>query len=194
MNQTNTSNSEPQKAVAPLQLHRPLVLVGLMGAGKTTVGRRLAKRLGVPFMDADEEIEKAAGMSVSDYFAQYGEPAFREGERRVIARLLGEAQPCVLATGGGAFMDAETRAVIAQTATSVWLRAGLDLLVKRTSKRNTRPLLRNGNPREILQKLIDERYPVYGEANIVIDSVDGPHDKVVDDVVQAVSRFQEHLV
>ncbi len=175
---------------APIPAPRPvgertIVLVGLMGAGKTTVGRRLAKRLGLDFVDADEAIEEAAGMSVADYFEQYGEPAFREGERKVIRRLLIESDRCVLATGGGAFMDDETRALIGEQGLSVWLRADLDLLVKRTSKRNTRPLLRQGNPREILQKLIDERYPIYAEANVTIDTADVPHDEVVDTIVAA---------
>lgn len=163
----------------------PLVLVGLMGAGKTTVGRRLAKRLGRRFVDADEEIEQAAGMSVGDYFDQYGEPAFREGERRVIARLLDEAKPIVLATGGGAYMDAETRATIQAKATSIWLKADLDLLIARTSKRNTRPLLRNGDPREILQGLMDKRYPIYAQSNVTVETGNVPHDEVVDLIITA---------
>ncbi len=167
---------------------RTIVLVGLMGAGKTTVGRRLAKRLALDFVDADEAIEEAAGMSVADYFEQYGEPAFREGERKVIRRLLTESDRCVLATGGGAFMDDETRTLIRDQGLSVWLRADLDLLVKRTSKRNTRPLLRQGNPREILQRLMDERYPIYAEADITIDTADVPHDEVVETIVSALTE------
>lgn len=166
----------------------PLVLVGLMGAGKTTVGRRLAKRLGRRFVDADEEIEQAAGMSVADYFEQYGEPAFREGERRVIARLLDEAEPIVLATGGGAYMDEETRATIQEKAVSVWLKADLDLLVARTSKRNTRPLLRQGNPREILQGLMDRRYPVYAQSDVTVETGNVPHEAVVDLIVTALKE------
>jgi len=169
--------------VQPFSPDRPIVLVGMMGAGKTTVGRRLAKRLGIRFVDADEEIENAAGMSVADYFAQYGEAAFREGERKVIHRLLEEQGPCVLATGGGAFMDDTTRAEIQKLGLSVWLRADLDLLVKRTQKRNTRPLLKNGNPREILQDLMDQRYPTYAEAHVTVDTADVPHEEVVGEIV-----------
>lgn len=168
---------------------RTIVLVGLMGAGKTTVGRRLAKRLGLDFVDADEAIEEAAGMSVADYFDHYGEPAFREGERKVIRRLLIDQKRCVLATGGGAFMDPETRAVIRDQGLSVWLRADLDLLVKRTSKRNTRPLLRQGNPREILKKLMDDRYPVYAEADLTIDTADVPHDDVVEAIITSINEI-----
>jgi len=145
------------------------VLVGLMGAGKTCIGTLLAERLGLPFVDADDEIEKAAGCSITDIFELYGEEEFRAGERRVIKRLL--RQPVrVIATGGGAYMDKETRKSIAKSAISVWLRADLDLLVKRTARRDNRPLLKNGDRREILQRLIAERHPVYGEADLVIDS------------------------
>ena len=181
------SISENPKA----QADTPLVLIGLMGAGKTTVGRRLAKRLGRRFVDADEEIERAAGMSVADYFEQYGEPAFREGERRVIGRLLDEAEPIVLATGGGAYMDEETRATIQQKATSIWLKANLDLLVSRTSRRNTRPLLRNGNPREILKDLMDKRYPVYANSDVTVETGNVPHDAVVDLIVTALREKQD---
>ncbi len=172
------------------QADMPLVLIGLMGAGKTTVGRRLAKRLGRRFVDADEEIERAAGMSVADYFEHYGEPAFREGERRVIARLLDEAEPIVLATGGGAYMDEETRNTIQNKAMSIWLKADLDLLVARTSKRNTRPLLRNGNPREILKDLMDKRYPVYGSSDVTVETGNVPHDSVVDLILTALKEKQ----
>ena len=139
-------------------------------------------------LDADEEIEEAAGMSVADYFEQYGEPAFREGERRVIARLLDEAEPIVLATGGGAYMDAETRATIQQKATSVWLKADLDLLVARTSKRNTRPLLRQGNSREILKDLMDKRYPVYAQSDVTVETGNVPHEAVVDLILAALKE------
>lgn len=166
-----------------VRISRPIVLVGLMGAGKTTVGRRLAAKLRVPFYDADEEIEAAANMRVSDFFETYGEAAFRDGERKVIARLL-EGPPHVLATGGGAFMNDETRALVKEKALSIWLRADLDLLVKRTSLRNTRPLLRNGNPREILAKLLDERAPIYAQADLTVDSVEGPHSRTVDRVLR----------
>lgn len=163
-----------------------IVLVGLMGAGKSCIGRKLAARLGLPFVDADAEIEKAAGCSISEIFEQHGEQAFRDGERRVIARLL-EDGPQVVASGGGAYMDPKTRKTIARHAVSVWLRADLDLLVRRTSRRNTRPLLRTGDPREILGRLIDERYPVYAKADITVDSEDAPPEKTVKRVLDALA-------
>ncbi len=161
---------------------RVIVLVGLMGAGKSTVGRRLATELGLPFHDADSEIEKAAGCSIADFFDRFGEPAFREGERRVIARLLA-APRHVLATGGGAFMDPATRALIRGAGISVWLRADLDLLMARVSKRPTRPLLKTTDPRATMERLMTERYPVYAEADITIDSSGGPHDTVVQKIM-----------
>jgi shikimate kinase len=168
-------------------LRRTVVLVGLMGAGKTSVGRRLAEALAVPFRDSDEEIVAAAGMDIPDIFATLGEAEFRLGERRVIARLL-DADPHVLATGGGAFMNAETRQLIAARAVSVWLRADLDTLVERTSRRGDRPLLRNGDPREILGRLMAERHPIYAEADITIDSEPGAaHEVMVDRVIAALS-------
>lgn len=165
---------------------RSVVLVGLMGVGKSSIGRRLASRLGIPFVDADAEIEEAAGSTVPEIFARHGEAEFRDGERRVIARLL-DGPRHVLATGGGAFLDSGTRSKVAETATSVWLRADLDLLVKRCARRRNRPLLEEGDPREILAKLIEERYPVYAKADIVVDSVDGPHEAVVDKILDALS-------
>jgi Shikimate kinase len=164
-------------------LDRPLVLVGLMGAGKSCVGRRLAARLDIPFLDADAEFEAASGCTISDFFAKYGEPAFREGERKVIARLL-EGGPCVLATGGGAFCDAETRARIQKGGISVWIRADLDLLVKRTSGRDHRPLLKRGDPREILSRLMDARYPVYAQADITVESTDSPPETTVAEILR----------
>ncbi|MGH6720315.1 MAG: shikimate kinase [Alphaproteobacteria bacterium] len=165
---------------------RTIVLVGLMGAGKTTVGRKLASRLGRPFIDADAEIERAAGCSITELFATRGEAAFRDGERKVIGRLL-EGPPCVLAAGGGAFMAAETRARIKATAVSVWLRADLDVLVSRLarSRRKDRPLIAHGDLRATIETLIGERYPVYADADVVVDSVVGPHDAVVDAIVAA---------
>ncbi len=148
---------------------KSIVLVGLMGAGKTSVGRRLAHNLDMPFIDADEEIAKAAGCSIEDIFEIYGEEAFRDGERRVIKRLLGGG-PRVLATGGGAFMDASIRARIGRRGITVWLRVELDTLVRRTGRRNDRPLLKGGSARDILERLMEERYPIYAEADIVIDS------------------------
>ena len=164
-------------------------MVGLMGAGKTAIGRRLAARLGLPFVDADDEIEAAAGSSISDIFERHGEAAFRDGERRVIARLLDE-DPIVLATGGGAFMDPETRARIAEKGISVWLRADIDTLVRRTSRRDDRPLLRNGGPREILEQLIEIRYPVYQQADIVVDSLDAPAEDTLQQVLNALDAYR----
>lgn len=170
-----------------LNITRPLVLVGLMGAGKTTVGRRLATKLKLPFYDADEEIELAANMRISEFFEAYGEAAFRDGERKVIERLLNGA-PHVLATGGGAFMNDETRALVKAKATSIWLRADLELLVKRTAMRNHRPLLQTGDPRDTLKRLLDERAPTYAQADFTVDSVEGPHAKTVDRVIKALSK------
>lgn len=179
----------------PLTVPRTIVLVGLMGAGKTSVGKRLAARLGLEFRDADHEIEAAAGLTVSEIFEKFGEEEFRKGERRVIARLLDEPVH-VLATGGGAFMDPETRATIRQSGLSLWLKADLDTLVERTSRRNTRPLLRSGNPREILEKLIAVRYPVYGQADLVVESSPASLDTTVDKVLGALSSHltaQTHM-
>jgi len=162
----------------PPHNERPIVLVGLMGAGKSTIGRRLAAALKLPFHDADAEIETAAGCSISDFFERYGEPAFREGERRVIARLLAGPRH-VLATGGGAFMDPTTRALIKQMGFSVWLRADISLLMERVSKRPTRPLLKNSDPRGTMERLMAERYPTYAEADLTVDSNGGPHDAIV---------------
>lgn len=170
---------------APAPLPRTVVLVGLMGAGKSAVGRRLAARLGLPFVDADTEIEAAAGCSIEEIFQRDGEAAFRQGERRIIARLLGERPVHVLATGGGAFMDAETRLVVRAQAVSVWLRADLEMLLHRTARRSNRPLLKQGDPREILQRLIDLRYPVYAEADIIVDSDERPPEQTAERVVAA---------
>ncbi|MFQ5958503.1 MAG: shikimate kinase [Alphaproteobacteria bacterium] len=170
----------------PPAIDRTIVLIGLMGAGKSSIGRRLAARLGVRFVDADAEIEAAAGGPIPEIFERHGEAAFRDGERRVIARLLDDP-PHVLATGGGAFMDPETRARIGEKAVSVWLRADLEVLVARCARRNNRPLLRQGDPRAILKTLIDERYPVYAGADIIVDSIDGPHEAMVDRIVAALA-------
>lgn len=163
---------------------RPLVLVGMMGAGKTTVGRRLAHRLGRSFVDSDEEIEKAAGMKIDDIFATHGESDFRAGEARVIARLLKD-EGLVLGTGGGAFMNAETRALIKQGAVSVFITADFDLLFSRVSRRNNRPLLKTANPRETLRQLIEVRYPVYAEADVTVESRDVPQDVVASETIDA---------
>lgn len=167
----------PGDAAAPA-CPKSIVLVGLMGAGKSCIGRKLARALNLPFVDADEEVEKAAGCSVEDIFELYGEKAFRDGEERVIARLL-EGGPQVLATGGGAFMNPRTRERIKATGISIWLRAELDVLVRRTRRRAGRPLLKNGDPRATLERLMKERYPVYAEADIIVDSKDEDVDATV---------------
>lgn len=164
---------------------RSIVLVGLMGAGKSSIGRRLAQRIGLDFVDADHEIERAAGCTIEEIFARFGEPAFRDGERRVITRLLEDRAPIVLATGGGAFMDDETRAHIRERGVSIWLRADLDVLLRRVTRRSNRPLLKQGDPREILQRLITLRHPVYAQADLVIDSDDSPPESTVDKVLAA---------
>ena len=166
-----------------LNADHTVVLVGLMGSGKSTVGRRLAKRLGLQFVDADEEIASAAGCSIEDIFAFHGEEAFRDGEHRVIRRLL--AGPVhVLATGGGAFLDERTRAVITERGTSVWLRADLDVLLRRVRRNDSRPLLKNGDPKDILSRLKEERDPIYALADLTVDSGDGAADAVVEDILR----------
>jgi len=172
-----------------LNIDRPLVLVGLMGVGKSTVGRRLAQVLGLRFVDADEEIEKAASRSISEIFAEYGEAHFRDGERRVIARLI-DTTPCVLATGGGAFVQPETRALILERALAIWLDADIDTLAERVGRRNTRPLLRNADPRTVLRKLAAERNPLYAEAQIHVTSAPGPHHATVEKILKALQQWQ----
>jgi shikimate kinase len=181
--QNQDSATLPASILARLG-RRSIVLVGMMGAGKSSVGRKLAGRLALPFVDADSEIEAAAGMSIADIFETRGEGEFRAGEARVIARLL-EGGPQVVATGGGAFMNPDTRAAIRAKGISVWLRADFDVLMKRIRRRNDRPLLKTADPAATLRKLIEERYPVYAEADITIDSRDVLHDVIVDEVVQA---------
>jgi shikimate kinase len=166
------------------KLDKTLVLVGMMGAGKTSVGRRLASTLGLPFRDADAEIETAAACSINEIFERFGEPAFRAGERKVITRLLREP-PHVLATGGGAFMDAETRARIRENGISVWLKANVDLLLERVKRKDNRPLLRNTDGRAALVRLMVEREPVYALADITVESDDGPHETVVRRIIAA---------
>jgi shikimate kinase len=165
---------------------RTVVLVGLMGAGKTKIGRRLATRLGLPFFDSDQEIEAAAGETIEEIFANRGERVFREGERRVISRLLARSVH-VLATGGGAFMDPLTRAVIRGRGVSLWLRADLDVLVQRVSRRNDRPLLKAGDAQAILADLIERRHPVYSEADLTVDSGEGSPEATVSRVVAALA-------
>lgn len=180
---------EPQGPQEPTigPAERSIVLVGLMGVGKTTVGRRLAALLDLPFVDADHEIEEAAGCSIAEIFERFGEPAFRDGERRVIERLLAGRRH-VLATGGGAFMDARTREVVRHRGLSVWLKADLDLLMDRVGRKSNRPLLKTGNPRATMEKLIAERYPIYAEADLTVESRDGPHDRVVRSIIRALKE------
>ncbi len=178
----------PAPQPAMLRVPRSIVLVGLMGAGKSAIGRRLAQRLGLPFVDADREIELAAGCTIEEIFERFGEPAFRDGERRVILRLLGEGVH-VLATGGGAFMDPEIRAATRARGISVWLKADLDLLVKRVSRRTDRPLLKREDPQTVLTRLMAVRHPVYAEADITVESGDGPPEAMVDRVVAALEAF-----
>jgi shikimate kinase len=173
----------------PVLRARTIALVGLMGVGKSTIGRKLAATLDLPFADADQEIEKAAGRSISEIFAEHGEEEFRAGERRVIARLL-QGPPHVLATGGGAFMNPQTRALIKEKATSVWLKADLDVLVRRCSRKDTRPLLAGKDARAVLQGLMRERYPVYAEADIVLETDDRPAPAAVESLIRA---LEDHL-
>jgi shikimate kinase len=168
---------------------RSIVLVGLMGAGKTTVGRRLADRLGLGFVDADHEIECAAGMTVPEIFAGHGEAYFRDGERKVIARLLDGGQQ-VLATGGGAYINAETQAKIKERAVSVWLKADLPLLMKRVNRRSDRPLLSNGDARQTMERLMEQRYPVYASADLTVESRDVAHTAIVGDVLRALAEWE----
>ena len=171
------------------RLDRPIVLVGLMGAGKSTVGRRLAKRLGLPFVDSDDEIEDAAGYSAAEIFERYGEADFRDGERRLVARLINGAVR-VIATGGGAYVDPRTRELLNERAITVWLDAPVDVLADRTGRRDTRPLLRNGDRKSTLERLAEQRGPAYAEAHIRVRSGDGAHKDVVDAILNAI---EEHL-
>jgi shikimate kinase len=174
-------------ALARLVAARPVTLVGLMGAGKTTVGKRLATRLGLPFVDADAEIETASGMSVAEIFERFGEAHFRDGERRVIARLI-DGQPKVIATGGGAFIQDDTRRLILERTLAVWLDADIATLVERVRRRNTRPLLKDRDPGEVLTELAAIRNPIYAAAHIRIGSKSTPHADTVDAIVAALAR------
>jgi shikimate kinase len=168
---------------------KTVVLVGLMGVGKSAIGRRLAPRLGLGFVDADAEIEAAAGCTIEEMFQRYGEAAFRDGERKVILRLLSETPAHVLATGGGAFMDAQVRAMVKAKAISVWLRADLEVLLRRVGRRTNRPLLKQEDPRAVLTRLMSVRYPVYAEADVHVESADGPPEVTVERVLDGLSRF-----
>ena len=179
----------PQDAALVRALgNRSLVLVGMMGAGKSYVGRRLALRLGLNFVDADTEIEAAAGMTIPEIFEERGEPEFRAGEARVIARLL-ENGPQVLATGGGAFMHVETRQLIAEKGISVWLRAELDVLMRRIKRRTDRPLLRTPDPQATLRQLMDQRNPTYALADVTLESRDVTHEVIVDEMIEAIVDY-----
>lgn len=169
-------------------LTKSISLIGLMGSGKTTIGIRLARKLGIAFVDSDAEIELAADHTVSEIFEKYGEEDFRTGERKVINRLISK-KPGVLGTGGGAFMDRETRRRLTEKTITIWLKADIDHLVERTSRRDTRPLLRTGNPEEILRKLAKKRYPVYGRAAITVETGAGPHEKVVGDIIWKLNQY-----
>jgi len=185
-------DEDPRLARIRSALHsRSLVLIGLMGAGKSSVGKRLAATLDLPFTDADSEIEAAAGETIQEIFAEHGEAYFREGERKVIARLL-SCGPQVLATGGGAYMDAETRNRIAASGLSIWLRADLPILMKRVRRRGHRPLLATGDPKETMKKLMDQRYPVYAQADLVVETRDAPHDTVVGEIVAMLDAYLSH--
>lgn len=169
------------------RLDRPIVLVGLMGAGKSTVGRRLARRLGLPFVDSDAAIEDAAGYSAAEIFERFGEKDFRDGERRLVARLV-DGRVCVIATGGGVFVDEGVRKLLNERTITVWLDAPVDVLANRTSRRDTRPLLRNGDPKGTLERLSEERRHAYQQAHVHVKSGNGAHRDVVDSIIQAVER------
>lgn len=170
------------------RLDRPVVLVGLMGVGKSTIGRRLAKRLGLPFVDSDSEIEGAAGLSAAEVFERYGEKDFRDGERRLVARLI-EGEVRVIATGGGAYVDPRTRELLNSRAITIWLDAPVDVLAERTARRDTRPLLRTADPKQTLERLSQERRPSYAEAHIHVRSGDGAHKDVVDTILRALDDY-----
>ena len=169
---------------------RTIALVGLMGVGKSSVGRRLASALSLPFRDADAEVETAAGRSISDIFAELGEPSFREGERRVIARLL-EQPPHVLATGGGAFVNPDTRKLIKSKAVSVWLKTDLDVLARRVGRKDNRPLLAGKDPMAVLKAQAEARYPAYAEADVTVETGDSAHHVTVEQVIRALTAFLE---
>jgi shikimate kinase len=171
---------------------RPIALVGMMGAGKTVVGRRLAARLGLPFVDSDIEIEASAQMTIPEIFARHGEAYFRDGEFRVVTRLTAGGA-CVLATGGGSFIHPQTRATMKARCVSVWLKADFDVLMRRVRKRSNRPLLRTPDPEGTMRQLIDARYPVYAEADLTVVSRDGPHDSVVDAIFAAIEAMPQRL-
>ena len=172
---------------------RPIALVGLMGVGKTTVGRRLAKKLDRAFFDSDDEIEHASGRTVAGYFRDHGEEAFREGERRVIERLL-DGTPIILATGGGAFIPKETRKILKDRALTIWLKGDFETIMERVSRKDTRPLLQVEDPRAKMRELMEVRYPIYGQAHIKVDIAKGPHIRTVNRVLKAIQAYKKALV
>jgi shikimate kinase len=171
----------------PSLAERSIVLVGLMGAGKSTVGRRLARRLGLPFVDSDEEIERAADHEIREIFDRFGEASFRDGERRVLRRLIGGERK-VIATGGGAFMDAETRALILGRCVAIWLEAEVETLAERVARRGTRPLLAGKDPLPLLRELAEARNPVYAQAHLTVRSESGPHERTVERILEALAE------
>lgn len=182
--------SDTEIAQLARRIDRPVVLVGMMGVGKSSVGKRLSAMLHWPFVDADDEIEASARMTIPEIFETYGEDYFRDGERRVIARLLAEGcPPSVIATGGGAFVNAATRALILERGLAIWLDSDVDTLVDRTARKDNRPLLRNGDPREILGRLRDERAPFYSQAPIHVVSASGPHTQTLNRVLQGIAQW-----
>ncbi|MGP1284096.1 MAG: shikimate kinase [Parasphingopyxis sp.] len=185
MTPTPSRNSSPTAIKS--HIDKPVVLVGLMGVGKSTIGRRLANRLGLPFVDSDDEIEAAAGMKVGELFENYGEDYFRDGERRVIARLI-DGSLKVIATGGGAFVNPETRALILREATAVWLDADIDVLAERVSRRDTRPLVRDSDPKRVLTELAARRNRYYSQAPIHVHSGEGAHEDTVDRILEALAK------
>jgi shikimate kinase len=181
-------NNKDAEAIRQKLGKRAIVLVGLMGAGKSTIGRRLAERLGFPFVDADQEIESAAGKSIPEIFADHGEDYFRDGERKVIARLL-DGGACVLATGGGAYINDETRELIRRKGVSVWLKAELPLLMSRVSRRSNRPLLQSDDPQAVMRRLMEARYPIYSTADVTVLSRDVAHSAIVNDVIKGLAQW-----
>ena len=190
MSTASASPEQPSAALAAVaaRIDRPVVLVGLMGVGKSTVGRKLARMLARDFVDADDAIAEAAQLSIPEIFEQFGEPYFRDGERRVIARLIEEGHG-IIATGGGAFVDPATRALILEKGIAVWIDCDIDRLVERTARRNTRPLLRNGDPKEILTRLARERAPFYSQAPIRVVSENGPHADTARAIIEAIDQW-----